>query len=86
MFSSIYLLNPNSQIIPSPSYPFGNHILFSGPWVCFYAANSLFVLYFTFPMQGISYDMCFSICDFLIISGSIRVGADGIISVFVRVE
>ena len=87
MYSSVYLLIPNSWFVPpSLPLPFGNHKF------VFYVYDSVsvvyvnwFVLFSRFHIQVISYSICFSLSDWLqsiIFSRSIHVAANGIISFF----
>ena len=79
--SGLHLLTPNSQSIP-PLPPWQPQVCSLCLWVCFCLIDRFICV--RFHIQGISYSICLSLSDFIsmIISRSIHVAANGIISFF----
>ena len=74
------MLIPNSQFIPLSLSPLGTVTCFLSLWAYFCFVNKFISIIFSDSTKVVSFDICLSLSFSMIISRSIHVAANGIIS------
>ena len=80
------MLIPNSQFIPLPLSPLVTVSCFLSLWAYFCFVNKFISIIFSDSIKVVSFDICLSPSFSMIISRSIHVAANGIISLLLMAE